>query len=1019
MSDNIKEIVKLPVPYLNPEDKELKYNGSRLEPRIQNQSNAIEFSGTLSSIIAGHWKINAKLKTYSKTEYRWDDGTEEGSIEDIVLEWDVIPGVFDVPKLIAGADSETASDSGAEILEFDYKGSGLYSSVEVVGFNPLVMKQGIGNITSAYKAGEYVLTFSLLNNTNDTVSATWTDGTTEEKQIKWKINRIVVDIPIPQKTVHEFEPIYGKTRLQGRDINGRTIYYTKYYVDCNPISLDLGDINKDILALDGGTLYFPGKYTAVIRFIDPDSCIWADFTEGEKTVEWEITKKTERLTFSFLEPSRFVYDGNSHKPLLKNHDDDNIDNWAKTVNGYSISQIVDGDYGDGILTKTKAGEYSETIALRDYVDTSSTSSSTLNYDLIDFCWEDGSTDPIELKWTIEKAFLTPPTLSPLVFSYDGNVHSVTISSYDTSLIEVATDSVTSASEAGKYTIKFSLINKESTVWDDGSESGSTDDVVCYWEIKEYDKGIKVPSVSETFFEYDEKEHFPFVEDYDKNIITMIGEKEINAGKYKIVFHINHENSVFWEDGTVDDKEVEWEITKKTVYCKKPFLDSSTTSFQYDGREHSPTIVDFDSISMNKEGDMETKAEEYTVTISLKEDDNVNYLWSDGSKGSVFLSWEITSAVIKVPEIEPTLFYYGGYSQYSSYRTWRYPLINGYDPYTMEADGISEGYRYGTGTFRKTAGVWYGDSQWQIGKYYVEFSLADPDSSIWSDGTRGKIIREWSIAREVQLIEKPYINVENIVFLYDGTEKEPTVINGNVTGVTLSGDLTETVIGHYTIKAELPKTLNLWDAYDYRWADNTNDDVFLEWHIVGSTAKIPSVSSTVFPYDGKEHFPAIEDFDANKIEMMGKGEIAADEYEIVFTLKEPDSCTWTDGSIEPKSFKWHITKITVNKPTISPKSIMYDGTYHTVEFEENEDDHSFVVSGFISDIMSYSGSVKEMNVNEYSIAITLNDPNSCSWTEGGSGEVILYWNITPKKVLLDKPKLDEKNIFITGHLNLSR
>ena len=93
---------------------------------------------------------------------------------------------------------------------------------------------------------------------------------------------------------------------------------------------------------------------------------------------------------------------------------------------------------------------------------------------------------------------------------------------------------------------------------------------------------------------------------------------------------------------------------------------------------------------------------------------------------------------------------------------------------------------------------YGCSKWQVDKYYIEFTLKDPDSCSWIikdpdssvviDETNGKVIREWSIVKEIKLLPKP--RLETDLFVYDGTEKTPNVVNGDNEGIELSGDLTE-------------------------------------------------------------------------------------------------------------------------------------------------------------------------------------------------------------------------------------
>ena len=162
-----------------------------------------------------------------------------------------------------------------------------------------------------------------------------------------------------------------------------------------------------------------------MHLIDPDSSVWSDETTEDKTIEWEILKKKVTLSLPYLEPKEFSYDGRAHKPALKNHDSINIDNWSKVINGYYSNLLIDGDNSDHINFKTKSDTYTETVGLAESVYISD-DSSRRSANIVEFQWEDGRKDPIELEWSIKKSLLPPPTISLENFDYDGLSHSVLI-----------------------------------------------------------------------------------------------------------------------------------------------------------------------------------------------------------------------------------------------------------------------------------------------------------------------------------------------------------------------------------------------------------------------------------------------------------------------------------------------------------------------------------------------------------------------------------------------------------------
>lgn len=1025
-----KRIDYVPKPEFIEGTSEFTYDGETHAPSLKKYDSRIDLSKTRSSIAAGEWEIWANLKNNSNITYQWE-GEKENPTGTIILYWYVHKGVFKVPKLIAGSDSIAVSPPDADILEFDYKGSGYRSYVTVIDYKSRVMSQT--GVTNAYKADEYILTFRLL----DKDSAEWEDHSTEDKEVRWKINNIKVEIPTPQQTIYEIEPKYLQKRGYDKNAPGGGRYYTRYYVGVDTINLELSEYNSRIISVKNNSYNTAGKYTAVLHLIDPDSSVWSDETTEDKTIEWEILKKKVTLSLPYLEPKEFSYDGRAHKPALKNRDSVNIDHWSKIINGYYCKLMIDGDNSDHIDFKTKSDTYTETVELEEKVYVSGDSSRTSS-DIIEFQWEDGTKDPIELKWSIKKSLLPPPTISPENFDYDGLSHSVSISGFDSYTMKRDPESVVSGIEAKTYYVKFSLKDKESSAWDDGSENGSTDDIVREWTITPKHQ-VPVPDVTNVSFEYTGNWYFPNIGEYDSNIITVKNtSRQYKADKYKIIFEFKHPGSCTWKGGGSDPKTVEWKITKQTVYCEKPSISPPAEEYKYNGKSITPTLINFDDNRMmakcdNLDGISAVSAGEHIITVTLKENDNITYKWNDETDDAIELRWHISKSTVEIPTLDCALFFYGGYGvgiewdKYTVYYyQWRAPTVTGYNSDIMDVKGAVNYRKTGNNwqgailEFSNSPSILYGESQWQVGKYYIEFTLKDPDSCSWIikdpdssvviDETNGKIIREWSIVKEIKLLPKPYLETD--LFVYDGTEKTPNVVNGDNEGIELSGNLTETLSkdGEYNITAKLVTD----SIYDYRWDDNTTNDIVLDWYIiVNNQIEIPTSSLFTFEYNGKPHFPVISGYNSNTVNMDGEEQIAADEYTIVFSLKHPESCTWTDRTIEDKTIQWNITKSTAVIPVISPESIMYDGEYHTVEFIDNENDHSFVVKNFNPDIMEYSGSTREKNVDEYNVVIRLKDTNSCTWADGSVSEKLLPWKITKKTVLFDKPDLEPKSFVYDG------
>lgn len=1021
----IKRVDKLSVPYLENAQKVFAYDGTKHTPVISNyDGNKMTATGTLSSIASsaiaekGVWEIIVTLKDNANIDYRWDNGLEEGSDDDIVLPWMVEKSAFPVPYI--------------EPDNVEYDGSAKYVRT-TAGANNLLLKDFDENVMtqSGTSAATYAGTYNLIYSLKDPDSASWEyvdeNGDkaedSEPKTVSWTINPAKIPVPIVESPEVEARVIYFSVN--------NSAYYLTTMGQTLRFSND-SDINWNLLTVTGNTGGSPGDYTAVVSARNPSSCIWADGTPATKpkTIEWKIVKKVVTCTKPSINEKKFTYDGKTHTITLDNYPQTiGVETYKRngsnptTFVGYSTINVT--SYS-GTLSAIEAETYTVTV-------------STVNNDYFDCRWEDGTKDPVELSWVIEKSAIPVPEITPKTFEYDGLTHTVAETGYDANTMLRSSDSQLSGSATGEYKIIYSLKHPESAVWkytdENGVEIEDAADKVLKWSIVQ-DKPIKIPTVEPLTFTFTGSRQAPAIE-YDTNSVKMEGtayatnangfDIDGNVIKYKITFTLKDENA-HWTDGTSEPKVFEWEITKQIIKLEKPKIDASTVEFDYDGKAHHPTLIGVDASKMTVVYDKTDvgntaviKAGEYTVTVVLNTSDNYDYRWEDETTKPVEFLWSIRKITIAVPTISQSVFYYGhNYEFGSSYNrqvhyAYKQPEVTGFNPEIMESSGITAnkfaGYKPIGNSYQvqttTAPGKYYGNMEWSVGKYYIKISLKDPDSCSWSDSDADKIEYEWSIIREIKLLPKPYLNSDNSTFEYDNTEKTPLVTNGTGTeGVIIAGDTGATKKGDYTISCTPYRKFELEDDYDYRWEDNTIDTILLPWSISGGTAEIPTIESKSYPYDGKPHLPAISGLDEKLVRVDGYTEKTEyGEYTITFTLKDSTSSTWRDGTTELVELKWNITKQIFDKPTISPDFMQYDGEEHTVEFEGDGNDHSFAVSGFNPDTMIYDGDINKTAVGKYTTVISLKHPNSCTWADGSVDPVELDWEIRKKTVLLDKPYLE--------------
>lgn len=193
-----------------------------------------------------------------------------------------------------------------------------------------------------------------------------------------------------------------------------------------------------LIEVTGDTQTDAGSYNVVFH-LKSASLTWTDTTTADKTAAWSISPKT--VTIPTVTGTTYTYDGTAQGPTISSYDPNEI----------ALS---------GNATATNVGTYSIILSL----------TSITNY-----VWSDTTTAPKSTTWSIIPATVAVPSLTTSSFTYNGAAQSPTISAYDSTLISATGD--LSATNAGSYTITFSLINPNVT-WLDST----TTDKTASWSI---------------------------------------------------------------------------------------------------------------------------------------------------------------------------------------------------------------------------------------------------------------------------------------------------------------------------------------------------------------------------------------------------------------------------------------------------------------------------------------------------------------------------------------------------------
>ena len=190
------------------------------------------------------------------------------------------------------------------------------------------------------------------------------------------------------------------------------------------------------ITVTGATAVNAGSYTLTLSLNNTDTQVWDDLTTAPKTYEWSIAPKT-------IEKPDLANTGKTYNGSVQSLD----------LQGINTSEIL----VSGATEAVDAGNYTVTFGL----------ANTVNY-----IWSDGTTAPKSGTWTIEKRGLQKPTLANASRVYNGSAQSPTIPSVNAN--EIIIGGTTRVTDAGTYTVTYTLANTNNYVWSDNTTAPKSD-----------------------------------------------------------------------------------------------------------------------------------------------------------------------------------------------------------------------------------------------------------------------------------------------------------------------------------------------------------------------------------------------------------------------------------------------------------------------------------------------------------------------------------------------------------------
>lgn len=368
---------------------------------------------------------------------------------------------------------------------------------------------------------------------------------------------------------------------------------------------------------------------------------------------------------------------------------------------------------------------------------------------------------------------------------------------------------------------------------------------------------------------------------DKDVIFTVNGNATatNAGQYSVTFSLIDTINYEWNDESTNNVVIEWEIEKVPLYFSGTSWDyNSYEPFIYDGQEKTVSVINLPegvTIKNYTGTPSATNAGTYTAGVEFNYDD-VNY----------YLSGEPQELEWKIEKAQNTI------SGELAFEGITYGETLG------EPSGVSA--LYGEITYK------YYDSEKQeiekpinVGTYYVKaFSVGD---------------NNW-IAQETDFkqffISRKYIDDPELVrnsFIYTGSAFTPELVEEiDESIIEMTGDLSGTDIGNYTITFTLKDKTNYGWLSAYNTANETND-ITLNWSIIDSPLTMTLNDKTL----------SASEFEARtQVEIGDKWQVSVSEgynYSLDYEyLNESGNKVWSYGTDEGR----------YSNLTVSPSHLTY-------------------------------------------------------------------------------------------------
>ena len=536
--------------------------------------------------------------------------------------------------------------------------------------------------------------------------------------------------------------------------------------------------------------------------------------------------------------------------------------YNKAPHTVSLSYTSDEFNVNGSLFETNAGTYHITISLKDKVN---------------YIWKNANnSEDLILEYTIDKAKIEKPVLTTSEFTYNGEVHTTTLSYTDNNFVVTGNLSETNA---GTYNITVALKDKSNFVWDSSYDSH---DLVLSFTIHQL--VIDEPTLNVTEFTYTGEAHTATLSYLNEVFSVSDNLTQTNTGTYKVIVSLKNKNNYIWKNAN-NSEDLSLEFTIKGVDISSATVSLSAKTFVYtseaclpevtvvfNGKTLSP-FVDYLPIATNN-------INVGTATITVY--GLTNY------SGEVATTFQITPQKVTEPTVT------GNYNY----------------------NGQPQSAKFTGNTSLFTAS---GHIQTDVGTYDIKITLNDKHNYVWEQsGNTDDLTLQFTISGTV-------LNNLTVEFLtsyheYTGTEIKPQVLVK--LGRVLLVESTDYTLTYKNNINAGTATIEINGISSYEGV------VSRDFTISPKPIDEPTITGT-YVYNGAYQTAQITNNNSLFVVTNNK-QCNAGTYIVKVELNDKSNYIWkTSKNTDAVELEFVISPIEVNEPTITG-NYLYDGSEKTAK-----------------------------------------------------------------------------------------